>query len=120
MPCKARSVCLNELGLHETNIGDEDATYIANSLSSNCVLSSLLLHHNGSVTSSGWSSFSSVLHNPNSALEKIDLGFNSIDNDALVSFANSLVHSNKLKELFLDWDWVQKMMMMRRRGRANH
>ena len=43
--------------------------------------------------------------NPNSALEKIDLTYNSISNDALVSFANALSHNNKLKELFLDGDW---------------
>ena len=96
---------LQELDIGCNNLRDEVVTHLANSLSSNCVLSSLLLHQNGSVTSSGWSSFSSVLHNPNSELEKIDLGYNSIDDDAVVSFANSLVNNNKLKELFLDGDW---------------
>ena len=92
---------LQELDLNGNNLDDEDVTYLASSLSNNCVLSSLTLCCNGGVTA--WRAFSVVLQNPNSALEKIDLGYSSIGNDILVSFANSLVHNNKLKELFLDF-----------------
>ena len=45
-----------------------------------------------------------MFQNPNSALETVDLSFSSIDNDTLVSLANSLVQNNKPKGLFLERD----------------
>jgi hypothetical protein len=100
-----RCCILQNLALGCNGFDDEDVTYIASFLANNCVLRSLSLHTNEHVTAEGWRAFSAVLLNPNSALEKIDLAYNSIDNDALVSFANALRHNNKLKELFLDANW---------------
>ena len=99
------SCMLQELRLHENRFGDEELTHLTNSLSSNCVLRHLDLHYIIAITASGWRTFSAALRCPNSALAKLDLRFNSmIDNNVLVSFANSLAHNNKLKELFLDYD----------------
>ena len=96
---------LQELDLGCNNLRDGDVDYLTSSLSNNCVLSSLTLCYNEEVTASGWRALSAVLENPNSALEKIDLSYSPIDNDALVSFANALRHNNKLKELFLNANW---------------
>ena len=98
---------LQELNLGDNLFGDQEVTYLANSLSNNSLLRHLSLRHlyySGNrppVTPSGWRAFSAVLQNPNSALETVDLQCNSINDDALVSFANSLVHNSKVKELFL-------------------
>ena len=95
---------LQELVLFENGFTDEVVTHLSHSLANNCVLRHLDPSVNSEVTSSGWREFSAVLQNPNSALEKVDLGYNSIDDDALISFATSLVHNSKLKELILDED----------------
>ena len=92
---------IKELDLNSNEFNDEVVTHLSNALSNNCVLKELDLHGNAEVTPSGWRAFSAVLQNPNSALEKLDLGYNSINDGALVSLANSLVHNNKLKELSL-------------------
>ena len=73
--------------------------YLSSSLVNNCMLRHLDVSHCDGI---GWDAFSAVLQNPNSALEKVNLRFNNINADILASFANSLTHNNKLKELFLD------------------
>lgn len=86
-------------------IHDEDVTYLANCLAnSNSALRHLDLNYCPEVTSSGWRVFAAVLQNPNSALERVYLHLNIIDEDVMVSLANSLTHNNVLKELFLDYD----------------
>ena len=75
---------------------------------------------NSDVTAVGWTSFAAVLQNPNSALEAIDLGGNSIGDYTLVLLLNSLAHNNKVKELLLDdlkeditvigWDALSKFL----------
>lgn len=77
-------------------------TCLGNALGNNSTVRWLNLCFNDA-TASGWRAFAAaVLQNPDSALETLDLGSNSIDYDSLVSFANSLMHNSKLKELFLD------------------
>ena len=93
---------LQKLDLSDTDLSDEDVTYLANSLANNCVLRHLDLAVNSRVTEAGWRALSTVLQNHNSALEKVDIGYSSINDDALVSFEDSLMHNNKLKELILD------------------
>ena len=98
---------LQELQLHSNSLNDEDIAYLASTLSANCILSSLILSGNFEVTASGWRAFSVVLQNPHSSLEIIDLVYNSVDDNLLVSLAPSLVHNNKLKELLIvadDWE----------------
>ena len=92
-------------------LNDEMMTYLANSLSNNSVLRYLNLSNpqlNHRVTASGWTAFSAVLENPNSALEKLDLVGCIFDDDALVSFANTLTHNSNLKELLFDEDLDQE------------
>ena len=114
---------LNLYGCHDFD--DGMMKYLANSLSSNCALSHLVLSSNfdqeshwvdssnweqmgirehPGVTASGWRTFFAALLNPNSALESVDVGSSRVDNDALVLFASSLVHNSKLKELLIARD----------------
>ena len=95
---------LQKLFLHYNEINDEAVTYLGNVLANNCTLRRLGLGdlEGNRVTSSGWRAFAAILQNPNSALEELDLARNQINNDVLDSFANSLMHNNKLKELFID------------------
>jgi hypothetical protein len=46
--------------------------------------------------------FSTVLRNPNSALEILDLSDNRINNHVMTSFADALANNNLLRELNLD------------------
>ena len=48
-----------------------------------------------------WEGLSTILRNPNSSLEKLDLDGNSVNDRTMVSLANSLANNNKLKELLL-------------------
>ena len=98
---------LQELSLNNNGFNDEDVTYLANSLANNCVLRELDLSDNERVTASGWRTFSAVLQNPDSALEKINIRYISIGDDVLVLFVNSLVNNTKLRELLLD-GWVEE------------
>ena len=95
---------MQELFLHYNEFNDEALTYLGNALANNCILRRLSLKNleGNRVTSSGWRAFAAVLQYPNSALEELDLGGNSINDDVLASFANSLTHNNKLKDLFLE------------------
>ena len=93
---------IKELDLNDNDFNDDDVTYLANSLVFKGALVYLNLSTNPGVSALGWSAFAAILQNPHSALEKLDLGGNSIDDDVLVSFANSLIGNNKLKELFID------------------
>ena len=93
---------LQELHLYNNNFNDDDVAYLAISLGFNGILKHLDLAYNMGVSSSGWRAFLAFLQNPNSALEELDLGGNLINDDVLASFANSLTHNNKLKELFID------------------
>ena len=110
---------LLKLNLSCNGFSNEDVTHLANSLTNNCRLIELDISINSEVTSSGWRAFAAVLQNPNSALEKVDLTGNQINNDILVSFANSLAGNKKLKELILDdeedtiitnWDVLSDML----------
>ena len=96
---------LQELDIGDNDFDDEDVTHLTNSLANNCTLRCLDLSRNTEVTVSGWRAFAAVLQNPNSALERIHLDCNQINDDVMVSFANLLVHNNKLKDMFLDDDF---------------
>ena len=50
------------------------------------------------VSEAGWSAFSAVLRNPESALEIIDLSKNSINDEVMHSFSNALASNTKLKK----------------------
>eukprot|EP00579_Thalassiosira_antarctica_P013627 CAMPEP_0201938610 /NCGR_PEP_ID=MMETSP0903-20130614/41659_1 /ASSEMBLY_ACC=CAM_ASM_000552 /TAXON_ID=420261 /ORGANISM="Thalassiosira antarctica, Strain CCMP982" /LENGTH=652 /DNA_ID=CAMNT_0048479899 /DNA_START=124 /DNA_END=2079 /DNA_ORIENTATION=+ len=95
------NLCLSSCGMN-----DETVSSIANALTNNCRLRELRLSSNNDVTAAGWEAFSTVLQNPNSALEKLDLQSNSINDGTMISTANSLVKNNKLKELLLDGNYA--------------
>lgn len=99
---------LERLEITYNDFTDEDMASLGESLANNCVVRSIDLSSNNNtsiedhtITSAGWGSLSSVLRNPNSAMEKIDLRFNNINDDVINSFARSLVGNNKMKELYL-------------------
>ena len=93
---------LQGLLLYNNGFSDEAMTHLSNALANNCVLRHLNLGRNDEITISGWKAFAAVLQHPNSALETVHLDRNHIDDNVLVTLANSLMHSTVLKELFLD------------------
>lgn len=103
---------LTHVDLRHCSLDDVGAGILASALGRNSTIQHLNLAQNRGITVTGWRSFSTVLRNPNSLLETLNLGFNSIDDDALVSFASSLANNSKLKEMsilsstttFTRWD----------------
>jgi hypothetical protein len=51
------------------------------------------------ITPVGWQNFVDVLRNPNPALEKLYLDYNSINNHIIMIFAEASVNNNTLKVL---------------------
>ena len=100
------SCALQDLDLHNNDFDDDDVTYLSNALALNCTLKWLDFRgcNNRGVTVSGWRAFSAVFRNPNSALETVNLRSNSINDDALVSFADGLRGNSKLENFFLNGD----------------
>ncbi len=77
---------------------------IANVLSgnSNSRLRDLILFYTRGVTTASWEAFSTVLRNPNSKLERLNLSCNdSINNHVIDLLADSLTNNDKLKELIV-------------------
>ena len=64
----------------------------------------LILCHNDDVTPTGLSALSVVLRNPNSALEKLHLECNDINDNVMNTFSGALANNNKLKELILSYN----------------
>jgi Ran GTPase-activating protein (RanGAP) involved in mRNA processing and transport len=93
---------LQRLHLQENDLEDFDVSYLVNSLASNHTSRCLDMYWNHQVTSLGWRTFSAILQNSSSSLQKIDLRQNIIDDDTLSSLAHSLMRNTKLKELLLD------------------
>ena len=54
------------------------------------------------VTYLGWGALCTVFRNPNSALESVNIGDNSLSDNLLTSFAASLVSNVNLEELYFD------------------
>jgi len=89
-------LCLSSCGMD-----NEAVAPIQNALVKNCRLRELSLQNNSGITPKGWEAFSTVLRNPNSALEKLDIRNNSINNYAMISLANSLTENDKLRVLLM-------------------
>ena len=92
---------LEELNLHSNRFNDDLVISLATYLASNSTLKRLNLSSNRGITNLGWQALSAVLENPYSALEKLDLGSNRIDDDAVISFANSLTNNTKVTVLLI-------------------
>jgi len=95
---------LQELRLHSNGISltDEEIIHLANCLMTNHVLRYLSLGDNHEISLAGWEALSGVFQSHCSGLEIVKLQSTSIDNLALVFFANSLRGNSKLRELILD------------------
>jgi Leucine-rich repeat (LRR) protein len=86
-PLQDPSCRLKKLNLNSNAITDEVAAVLTNALANNSKLRELDLGYNRDVTATGWVGFSTVLRNPNSALEILDLGGNRINDHVMTSFA---------------------------------
>jgi len=93
---------LKKLILRYSAITDEVAAVLTNALANDSRLRELDLSCNRDVTATGWA----VLRNPNSALEKLDLRGNRINDHVMTSFADALANNNMLRELNLDLENV--------------
>ena len=105
-PLQDPSCRLKKLILDCCAITDEVATALRNALANNSMLRELGLVSNRDVTATGWVGFSTVLRNPNSALEILDLRGNLINDHVMTSFADALANNNLLRELNLDLENV--------------
>eukprot|EP00579_Thalassiosira_antarctica_P030532 CAMPEP_0202030048 /NCGR_PEP_ID=MMETSP0905-20130828/64294_1 /ASSEMBLY_ACC=CAM_ASM_000554 /TAXON_ID=420261 /ORGANISM="Thalassiosira antarctica, Strain CCMP982" /LENGTH=476 /DNA_ID=CAMNT_0048593833 /DNA_START=1937 /DNA_END=3367 /DNA_ORIENTATION=+ len=93
---------LEILDLSMSGINDEVVNSLTNALVNNNKLRELDLSWNGHITATGCEAFSAVLQNPGSALEKLDLSGNSINDGTVITLATSLSNNRKLKELILE------------------
>ena len=67
-------------------------------------LRELNLGNNWHIADAGWETFAGVLRNPNPLLKIPDSAHNEINDEAMMSFADSLTNNNKLVDLILDHD----------------
>jgi hypothetical protein len=95
---------LVNLNLSFNSITDEGIDALTQVLVNNNRLRELNLRRNQDVTAAGWVALSIVLRYPSSALEKLDLSRNHINNTVMVSYADALSDNSKLRELELDLD----------------
>ena len=95
---------LEELSLYDNRFNAETVSFLANALVNNNRLRELDLRLNLNVSSNGWEALSVVLQSPNSALEKLNLRRNTINDDTVISLANSLANNNTLKELLFTFN----------------
>jgi len=66
-----------------------------------CILKSLNLSGNSSITPTGWRSFFSLLQTRENKLETLDVFNNNIGNDGIQAFGSLLNNMNTLNELFM-------------------
>ena len=83
-------------------LDDDEVTSLINALASNRSLKSLDLFGNTGVAGATWQRlFSTVLTNPSSELEKLDLCYCGINNAVIRSLTNALFNNSKLKVINL-------------------
>ncbi len=97
---------MKKLILRYSAITDEVAAVLTNALANDSRLRELDLSYTHFVTATGWGGFSTVLRNPNSALEILDLSDNRINDHVMTSFADASANNNMLRELNLDLENV--------------
>ena len=92
---------LEKLYLTGNNIDDEVVNTMVDAIANMRSLKKLYLSSNQLITPSGWGAISDLLNRPNSRLHTLYLqnNENSINDDVVTSFANSLVSNTSLKEL---------------------
>ena len=90
---------LERLNLKGFGQGFDDSMIesLGNALAYNSRLRELSLHFIRHITPVGWQNFVDVLRNPNLALEKLYLNYNSINDHFIVIFVEALASNNTLK-----------------------
>ena len=81
---------MDNLDLGGNSINDEAINNLTNALIKNTKLRELDLSSNSNATRTGWQSFSAVLQSPISALERLDLHSNYINDGTVIYLANLL------------------------------
>ena len=101
---RSPTCALENLDLRYNQLNDEVMVSLTEALATNGSLKSLDLSNSNRITGATWQRlFSTVLTNPSSELEKLDLGSCDNINDAAIrSLANALVNNSKLKVLILN------------------
>ena len=84
----------------ETN--DEQINPLTNALANNCKLRQLFISNSGGISETGWTTFSNIFRNGNSALESVFMCSNSITDNNMISFADALANNHRLKVLLLE------------------
>jgi len=94
---------LEKLDLRDSRGDDPDSMIesLTSALAGNVNLKELHLFTCGSATPVGWQTLASILRNPSSVLEILDLEDNSINDDIMSEFAMALANNTKLKIFFI-------------------
>jgi hypothetical protein len=81
---------LKELNASCCGLDDESLLSLANGLAANTNLKTLTLGNNGRATGRGWSRFfrSSILQNPNTAMETLVVSSNQFEDEAMLELTN--------------------------------
>jgi hypothetical protein len=92
---------LEKLNLRDSQGEDPDSMMesLTDALAVNVNLKELHLFTCGSATPVGWQILATILRNPSSGLEILDLTNNSINDDIMSTFAMALANNTKLKQL---------------------
>lgn len=90
-----------KLVLQHSELTDATLQSLSNALLHNTTLKSLDLSGNERITPTGWVTFSNVLREHDTALETLDLQWNTIGNVGLNALADALDSNSRLKELDL-------------------
>ena len=90
---------LETLDLRSNELDDESIDALVPGLKSCSHLQTITLFGNLSITSRGWQHLATILESPNSNLETLRVAGNNVDDQALASFASSLVNNCTLKAL---------------------
>ena len=99
---KSLQSVLENIDLSECNIDDKSFTCLANAPANNSMLQSLSLRFNIKTTIAGWRTFSSsVLQNPYSSLEKLDIQRLPVTGQTMTAFANDLANNSTIRELLI-------------------
>ena len=101
-PLRRRNCVLEKLYLSGSSITDEGIYALTNALVNNSRLRELALVDSLDVTATGWLALSTVIRDPDSGLETLDLsGSDTVNDDVAISFADALTNNSRLNKLEL-------------------
>ena len=89
---------LKTIILNNNNISSTGGFYIANTLSKNKTLNEIMISHNN-LNDNGLNSFINILINTKSLISKLDLSFNNLKQENIITLANFLSINPNLKYL---------------------